>query len=104
MTVKDRVHELVESLDEADARLALRYLMRLASRESGSVTPGSLMIDEDEPIGPEDLQRIGRPFTLESPLWNIVGVIDSGPDGPTEVSSNKHKYLADAYADLHEEE
>jgi hypothetical protein len=104
MTVKDQVRELVEVLDEADARLVLRYLTRLTSTESVSVTAGALVIDEDEPIDAEDLERIGRPFTPESPLWNIVGMIDSGPNGPTDVSRNKHKYLADAYADLHEEE
>jgi excisionase family DNA binding protein len=44
-----------------------------------------------------------RPFTMEDSLWNIVGIGDSGPDGPRDVATNKHKYLADAYADLHEE-
>ena len=29
-------------------------------------------------------------------LWNIIGIIDD-PGGPTDVSSNKHKYLADIY-------
>lgn len=29
-------------------------------------------------------------------LWNIIGIIHD-PDGPTDVSSNKHKYLADIY-------
>jgi excisionase family DNA binding protein len=40
------------------------------------------------------------PTSETDPLWNIVGVARS--EGPTDVSSNKHKYLADAYADLHE--
>ena len=43
----------------------------------------------------------GRPFTMDDPLWNIVGIGHSG--GPGDVSENKHKYLADAYADTHEE-
>ncbi len=38
-----------------------------------------------------------RPFTSDDPLWKIVGLIDD-PNGPTDVSSNKHKYLAEVYA------
>lgn len=45
----------------------------------------------------------GKPFTRDDALWDIVGIADSGPDGPTDVSENKYKYLAEAYADLHEE-
>ena len=37
----------------------------------------------------------GRPFTMDDPLWGIVGIGRS--TGPTDVSENKHKYLADAY-------
>jgi hypothetical protein len=33
-------------------------------------------------------------------LFNIVGMMKSG--GPGDVSTNKHTYLADAYADHHE--
>ncbi len=39
-------------------------------------------------------------FTMDDPLWSIVGMIDD-PDGPTDVSSNKHAYLAGAYMDEH---
>lgn len=47
----------------------------------------------------------GRPLTYEDSLWKIVGIAggEGDDDGPTDVSSNKHKYLAEAYADLHEE-
>lgn len=40
-------------------------------------------------------------LTRDDTLWNIVGCI---PDhrGPTDVSENVDKYLADAYADTHE--
>lgn len=41
-----------------------------------------------------------RPFTEDDPLWNLVGIATS--DGPGDVSENIKKYLADAYADLHE--
>jgi excisionase family DNA binding protein len=45
----------------------------------------------------------GRPLTYDDPIWDIVGIADSGPGGPTDVSENKDKYLAEAYADLHED-
>jgi len=40
-------------------------------------------------------------FSFDDPLWDIAGIGHSG--GPSDVSSNKHKYLADAAADLHEQ-
>jgi hypothetical protein len=104
MTVKERLHDLVEALEDADAEWALRYLSRLASSRGQDASMGALIIDEDDDIGPEDLLRLVKPITADDPLWGIVGMADSGPDGPTDVSSNKHKYLADAYADLHEDE
>lgn len=37
----------------------------------------------------------GKPFKLGDPLWEIVGI---GRDtGATDVSENKHRYLAEAY-------
>lgn len=39
--------------------------------------------------------RAGRPTSANDPLWNIIGIA-SDDDGPTDVSSNKHKYLAEA--------
>jgi excisionase family DNA binding protein len=40
-------------------------------------------------------------FTMDDPLWKLIGAFKS--DGPTDVSANKHEYLAEAYADLHED-
>jgi len=40
----------------------------------------------------------GGPFTMDDSLWNLAGIGDPGPDGPTDVSENKYPYLADAYA------
>lgn len=40
-----------------------------------------------------------KPFTLDDPLWGLVGIARS--DGPGDVSANKHKYLADAYLESH---
>jgi hypothetical protein len=47
-------------------------------------------------------RRIRRPrrhFNADDPLFKIMGIGES--TGPTDVSSNKHKYLADAAANLH---
>jgi len=37
----------------------------------------------------------GKPTSADDPLWSIIGIGRS--DGPTDVSANKHKYLAEAY-------
>jgi excisionase family DNA binding protein len=42
----------------------------------------------------------GKPFDFDSLLWELAGIID---DGPTDLAENHDKYLADAYADNHEE-
>lgn len=39
--------------------------------------------------------HLGRPFTMDDALWSIVGIGKS--KDPTDVSTNKSKYLADAY-------
>jgi hypothetical protein len=44
----------------------------------------------------------GGPFTMDDSLWNLAGIADSGPNGPTDVSDNKDRYLADAYWPLAE--
>ncbi|MBI2863563.1 MAG: hypothetical protein HYX94_03270 [Chloroflexi bacterium] len=60
--------------------------------------------DEDvailRPLGPAR-RRLpkGRPTSATDPLWRLVGI--GASEGPGDVSINKHKYLADAYADLH---
>lgn len=39
--------------------------------------------------------RQGKPFTMDDPLWTIVGLGKSGD--PADVSENKDQHLADAY-------
>ena len=51
------------------------------------------------PIEIETATRRGKIFTKDDALWNLVGIADK--DVPSNVSENKHKYLAEAYADLH---
>ncbi|MGH2531698.1 MAG: hypothetical protein ACRDJW_05270 [Thermomicrobiales bacterium] len=87
MSVKEELYHLVGSLDEATAAEALRYLRSLS--------------DHQVQVAAEDADRAAiaasKPFSLDDPLWNIVGLIDD--DGPTDVSENKYKYLAEAYGD-----
>jgi hypothetical protein len=66
----------------------------MLQRNSENIALLTPVRDEDEPV------LAGQPFTMDDPLWDIVGVGES--EGVTDVSSNKHKYVADAYADLHE--
>lgn len=40
-----------------------------------------------------------RHFSTEDPLFEVMGIGHSG--GPGNVATNKHKYLAEAYGDLH---
>lgn len=48
-----------------------------------------------EPVSPE----LWKPITADDPLWNIVGIIND--DGPTDVSENIRRYVADAIEDSH---
>jgi hypothetical protein len=38
----------------------------------------------------------GTAFRRDDALWSIVGLVDDD-EGPTDVSSNKHRYLEEAY-------
>ena len=52
------------------------------------------------PVAPrrQSAAKEGRAFTMNDSLWNLAGIADSGPEGPSDVSENKYRYLADAYA------
>ena len=39
--------------------------------------------------------REARPTSDDDPLWRIIGMFDG--DGPTDVASNKYKYLVEDY-------
>jgi excisionase family DNA binding protein len=43
----------------------------------------------------------GKPLTFDSPIWDLVAMIDD--DGPTDYSINLDKYLVEAIMDNHEE-
>lgn len=82
-------------------------LLRLAEDVRTTNEPRLLRRDSEDvaivqPVKKAGNRRVprGKPFTKDDPLWNIVGMARS--EGPGDVSENKYKYLAEAYADLHE--
>jgi hypothetical protein len=90
VTVKERIHLLVEQLDERQAEAALVLLDRFVAMEM----PGSLGVSDD--VGQSSSPGAHR-LTSESPLRGIVGLVTD--DGPTDVSENVDRHLADAYGD-----
>jgi len=96
MTTKEHVYELVELLDtegldverlNEDQLSALEYelasiLLRFGRRDESDDDPEVEAVDD----------RDERPY---DPLGSIIGRFSSG-DGITDVSSNIHKYVADA--------
>ncbi|MDO8672751.1 MAG: hypothetical protein Q7O66_15170 [Dehalococcoidia bacterium] len=77
--------DLLRVVEEVQATHEPR-LLRRKSEDVAIITP----------LRPRKRTRIkGRPIRRDDPLWNIVGIGRSS--GPTDVSVNKHKYLAEAY-------
>ncbi|MEA2598675.1 MAG: hypothetical protein QOF01_5144 [Thermomicrobiales bacterium] len=83
MTVKERIHLLVEELDEQQAEAALVLLDRFLTTETGH---GGVA----EAEGPSRSNPPGHLLTSESPLWGIVGLVADG--GPIDTSENVDKY------------
>ncbi len=70
----------------ASGRLRCVRLGRLVRVDRGQV---------EEMVRGNDETRWGRPTSEDDPLWRIVGMFAS-EDGVTDVSLNKHRYLAEA--------
>ena len=107
MTVKEQLLSEVEELDEESAAMVLAFVREVVA--PSPVPPPDQSSNEARPrltkpavhVDAETLWRSARPLTKNDPLWGIVGLLDD--DGPTDMSANKHKYLAEIYGDLHEE-
>ncbi len=52
------------------------------------------------PVTPTRRRR-GQPTSAADPLWNIVGMVTVA-DGPTDVSAQVDRYLAEAHTDTRE--
>jgi hypothetical protein len=77
-------------------------LLRIAEEVQASQEPRVLRRDSEDlavvrPIKPSR-RRVppGRATGAKDPLWSIVGIGRS--EGPTDISENVDKYLAEAYA------
>ena len=107
MTVREQLQAEVEELDEETAEMVLAFVRGLtapATKRSpnlGSFEERSQATKPAVHVNRESLRQIARPLTENDALWGIVGIL--GDDGPSDMSSNKHKYLAEIYGDLHEE-
>lgn len=84
-------------LAEEVARSGVSRVLRSDDRDVAVIIP--------VPLSPE-AGRLGKPTSPDDPLWSIIGIADPAdfPNVPADVSVNKHRYLADAYADSHDEE
>lgn len=93
----------------------LPELLKLAEEVQTSRTPRLLKRGEDEiavlsPVEPavRPQQRRRRAGSANPNEWLLrladIAADAARPDQATDVSSNKYKYLAEAYADLHETE
>lgn len=81
-------------------------LLRLAEEIWKTKVPATLRGDREDlvelrPAKPSSRANAnGKVVTKDDSLWGIVGIIkDDG--GPSDISSNGDKYLADAYSDTH---
>ena len=101
MTIKEQLHQVIEELDEEHASKVLTFALGVASPDVLTTPELARGREPGVDVDRESLWRIARPVTADDPLWRIIGMIDD--DGPTDVASNKHKYLDEAYGDLHEE-
>ena len=81
-------------------------LLALAEELRVSGEPCLLVRDQEQiavitPIKPK-ARRAPRPkkgvLTEDDSFWNIVGIAGDVDDPVTDVSSNKHHYVAEAYA------
>lgn len=96
MATKERIKRIVDDLDEAQADALFVLLDRFApapDRAAPTLDTTGFAAAKPDPAG--------HVLTPDSPLWDIVGLVDD--DGPTDVSENVDAYLALAYADNHDE-
>ena len=72
---KERLHQLVDELDNVRAAALLTLL-------------GGEQISE-----PQVADK--GPTSADDPLWNMVGMVGDEYEGPTDVSVNKYRYTAE---------
>jgi len=75
MTVKERLHQIIDELDDERAEAVLILLTHPALAEQPRSDKGSTSVDD--------------------PLWQIVGMVGEEYEGPADVSTNKYRYIAE---------
>jgi hypothetical protein len=72
---RERLHQLVDEMDDAHAQA---WLTILQGRPP-------------EPAVPSEK----GPTSADDPLWKISGMVGDEYEGPTDVSANKYRYIAE---------
>jgi len=80
MTVKERLHKIIDELDDQRAEEALTLLTGLETAAAENVDFGQGTSEDD-------------------PFWDLIDLIGDECVVPTDVSANIHKYVADAIED-----
>ena len=97
ITTKEHVYEMVERLDAEglDVERLNEDQLSALERELSSILLRFGWRDEptDEPKAETKDDGDERPY---DPLGGLIGMIGDEYDGPTDVSVNKYKYIADA--------
>ena len=75
-------------------------LLRIAQEVRSTNEPRILQQESEDlamltPIKPvAKTNPRGKPTTADDPLWKLIGI---GHSGKSDISENKHKYLAEVY-------
>jgi len=101
MSIKQQLHAVVDDLDEESASEVLSFALWAIGRTSVGVRVDSGVSEPGVDIDRESLWHVARPITDHDSFWSNAGLLDD--EGPSDMSSDKHRYLARIYADLHDE-
>lgn len=87
----------LKPIDVSEAPELLRIAEEVhATGESRLLTRAREELAILTPVRPTRRPRKTGIVTKDDPIWGIVGIGES--TGPTDVSANKYRYLAEAYA------
>lgn len=79
----------------------------IISAELRAARAGTPEGDEIEASTRRSIEAIAAmpPITADDPIWDLVGMIKREPGEPiTNIAENHDEYLAEAYADLHDDD
>jgi hypothetical protein len=94
------VRERLKQVDVSDSPELLRLAEEVLEKQQAiTLVRAGEVLATLQPAKPAKKPRARRSDDVNAWLTNLIGIADPDidPDGPTDVSSNKHKYLAEAY-------